>query len=84
MFLVLVDDVRGGGVGPLLESRAQVRLFRPNERLELFAVVEMRQLGHFPHEIVEVSLPFVRDLIINNADGLVGDRGDEASGEPFD
>lgn len=44
----------------------------------------MRQFGYFSDEIVEISLPFVGNLIINNADAFFRDRGNEATWESFD
>lgn len=41
MLLVFVDNVCGSRIGPLLEHRGEVLRFRPDQSLELFAVVEV-------------------------------------------
>ena len=43
----------------------------------------MRQFGYFLDKIIQVSLSFVYNLIIDERDGLIRNRGDEATRKAF-
>lgn len=83
VFFVLIDDFYTGRVWPLLEGGTEVLWLRSKQGLEFLAVIKMGKFGDLPHEIIEISLSFLHDLWVNNADRFVRDRRDETPRETF-
>ena len=82
--LVLIDDIRCGGIRPLFKRRAEILFSGSDQGLELFRVVKMRQLGHLPYEIIQKPLSFIGDFIVDKRDGLIRYRRHEASRKSFE
>jgi hypothetical protein len=84
MVFVLIYDLTRGWVGPLFKSGTQVLLLRPEQGLKLLAVVDVGQFCDLSDKVIEISLPFVGNLIIDDTDALFWNGGDEAPREPLD
>lgn len=84
MVFVLIYDLSRCWIGPFLKSGTQVFLLRPEQGLKLLTIVDMRQFCDLSDKVIEISLPFVGNLIIDDTDALLRNRGDEAPGEPLD
>ena len=79
MVFVLVDDFGRSWIGPFIEVGAQVFGLGPEKSLELLAVIYVGQLSDFSDEVVEISLSFMDNLGVDNADAFIGYGGDEAA-----